>query len=617
MLLPQVDLAAKCATDVVLPTGDVKIEDGALSSGAENYKEFWYTMVGLAGEGQNFDGNGMYVRFQPGGGDQTVSLGALGRTDRQAVRQRGPQAAGHAARLPGQAPALQARRALLQERAAEPQRGADRPGRRRRGGGAGEPAAGGAQAMKTAIRKHARDFAFVLGLVLVSALVGGYILSNQRFYLPHWVPVVGSDFVDYKAEFSTAQSVTPGQGQTVQIAGVDVGDITKVDLVDGRAVVTMKIRRKYLPIYKNATALLRPKTGLNDMVIELNPGSQTAGTAPAGFTVPIDQTLPNVNFDEILSSLDTDTRTYLQLLVGGAGEGLDGQGKPLSAALKRFEPTGRYLARLNGALAVRERNIRRAIHNFSLLSQAVGAKDDDLAAARRLVQPGLQGLRRPGRQPARRRCRSCPGPSTRRTRRWPRSPSWATCSGRPSARCGPAPAPSGRRWSRRVRSCTETTPIIQNQLRPFARDALPVVTVLRPAARDLALVTPKLTTSVQVLNYLLNELAYNPPGKEEGYLYWASWANHDGATVFSTQDAHGPIRHGLVLASCSTLQVLHQLSGPVPQLGTLGALLNPPDQNVVCPGTTSQAGSTPAQPGTTTPTVPAPTLPVRGQGRTR
>jgi hypothetical protein len=60
---------------VVLPTGNVRIEDGPLSTGAENYKEFWYTMVGLAGEGQNFDGNGQYVRFQPGGGDQTVSLG--------------------------------------------------------------------------------------------------------------------------------------------------------------------------------------------------------------------------------------------------------------------------------------------------------------------------------------------------------------------------------------------------------------------------------------------------------------------------------------------------------------------------------------------------------------
>src|SRR4051794_25709518 len=77
-LLPQADLVAKCATNVILPTGDIKINDGPLTSGAENYKEFWYTMVGLAGEGQNFDGNGMYVRFQPGGGDQTISSGKVG-----------------------------------------------------------------------------------------------------------------------------------------------------------------------------------------------------------------------------------------------------------------------------------------------------------------------------------------------------------------------------------------------------------------------------------------------------------------------------------------------------------------------------------------------------------
>jgi virulence factor Mce-like protein len=77
-LLPQADLIAKCATNVILPTGDIKIADGPLTSNAENYKEFWYTMVGLAGEGQNFDGNGMYVRFQPGGGDQTVSTGSVG-----------------------------------------------------------------------------------------------------------------------------------------------------------------------------------------------------------------------------------------------------------------------------------------------------------------------------------------------------------------------------------------------------------------------------------------------------------------------------------------------------------------------------------------------------------
>jgi virulence factor Mce-like protein len=74
-LLPQTDLASKCARDVLLPTGDVVIED-EFTTGVENYKEFFYTLVGLAGEGQNFDGNGMMVRFQPGGGTQSVTLGS-------------------------------------------------------------------------------------------------------------------------------------------------------------------------------------------------------------------------------------------------------------------------------------------------------------------------------------------------------------------------------------------------------------------------------------------------------------------------------------------------------------------------------------------------------------
>jgi phospholipid/cholesterol/gamma-HCH transport system substrate-binding protein len=74
-LLPQTNLASRCATDVLLPTGDVPIED-EFTTGVENYKEFFYTLVALAGEGQNFDGNGMYVRFQTGGGSQSVSLGS-------------------------------------------------------------------------------------------------------------------------------------------------------------------------------------------------------------------------------------------------------------------------------------------------------------------------------------------------------------------------------------------------------------------------------------------------------------------------------------------------------------------------------------------------------------
>ena len=74
IFLPQADLAARCATDVLLPTGDVPIRD-EFPTGVENYKEFFYGLVGLAGEGSNFDGNGQYTRFQTGGGSNTIAVG--------------------------------------------------------------------------------------------------------------------------------------------------------------------------------------------------------------------------------------------------------------------------------------------------------------------------------------------------------------------------------------------------------------------------------------------------------------------------------------------------------------------------------------------------------------
>ena len=445
--------------------------------------------------------------------------------------------------------------------------------------------------MRGQIRKHARDFAFIVGLVVLALIVGGYILSQQRFTLPNGVPLLGSDFVRYKAQLASAQSVTPGQGQTVQVAGVDVGEISKVDLVDGRAVVTMKIRRRFTPIYNDATALLRPKTGLNDMVLQLSPGSRRAGAAPAGWTVPIGQTLPNVNFDEILQSLDADTRSYLQLLVGGGANGLAGQGRRLSGTLKRFEPTGRALARLNGALARRQANVRRTIHNFSLLSRALGDKDDQLAT---LVDSSNRVFRAFANQDARIRESLQLLPATLSTTDTALTKTDALAvelrralgNLRPTARAlGPA--------LRDVRPfLTDTTPVIRDQLRPFARDVQPTVRDLRPAAADLAVVTPRLTTSLGVVNELLNTLSYNPPGPEEGFLFWASWANHDGASIFSTQDAHGPVRRGLALTSCTSLQLLQNIGQANQTLGTLATLLNPPSPTAVCPGST-QAGNLP------------------------
>ena len=102
-LLPEINDTARCARDVVLPTGDIVVQD-SFANGEPNYKEFWQAMVGLAGESQNFDGNGSYVRFQVGGGTNTVALGAQGSTTGKLVGSAPQPVLGVRPKYPGKRP---------------------------------------------------------------------------------------------------------------------------------------------------------------------------------------------------------------------------------------------------------------------------------------------------------------------------------------------------------------------------------------------------------------------------------------------------------------------------------------------------------------------------------
>jgi phospholipid/cholesterol/gamma-HCH transport system substrate-binding protein len=71
-LFKQGDQLAQCFTNVIFPSGNAKLQDGPNTSGVENYKEFWEAMVGFAGTGANFDGNGVMPRFLVNTGHQTL-----------------------------------------------------------------------------------------------------------------------------------------------------------------------------------------------------------------------------------------------------------------------------------------------------------------------------------------------------------------------------------------------------------------------------------------------------------------------------------------------------------------------------------------------------------------
>src|SRR5436189_550451 len=153
-------------------------------------------------------------------------------------------------------------------------------------------------------------------VLLVVALVATYIIVQQQRLR---IPILESKPFELKAEFQSAQAVVPGQGQSIDVAGVQVGQVQDVQLEHGTGVVTFAVDRKFLPIYRNATILMRPRTGLKDMFSELDPGTKAAGEVSDGGTIPLSNTAPDVNLDEILSALDGDTQAYLRLLLVGAG----------------------------------------------------------------------------------------------------------------------------------------------------------------------------------------------------------------------------------------------------------------------------------------------------------
>jgi phospholipid/cholesterol/gamma-HCH transport system substrate-binding protein len=340
-------------------------------------------------------------------------------------------------------------------------------------------------------------------------------------------------------------------------------------------------------IYPDATVLLRPKTGLNDMVAQLDPGRASAGRPlRSGATLSAANTLPTVQLDEVLSQLDADTRAELMQLVSGAGQALsNGGGQHLADVLRRLDPLSRDVETASHLVALRAVELRRLIGNLATIATELGNNENQLTA---FVQ-GNEGTFR-ALADQNRNLQQTIGllPGTLRVTNAALSQA-ATLGHTLQATLGQL-LPSARALGPTLvdlRPFFEaTTPVIRDQLRPFSVKAQPTVRLLAPATRDLAAATPGLTTLARELDNIVNELAYKPRGGQS-YLFYLPWASHDTNSVLSTQDGIGPIRQGMLLFTCGTLQLLHGIaSNPSqnPTLATLIQLLDLPDYATSCKG---------------------------------
>jgi phospholipid/cholesterol/gamma-HCH transport system substrate-binding protein len=430
------------------------------------------------------------------------------------------------------------------------------------------------------MRKRIKDVVAFAVLGTIALGVAYYILQNQRLR----IPLLEDAPFQLKAEFTTGQAVTPGQGQTVRVSGVRVGDISKVELREGRAIITLDFDSKWSKlVHRDASALLRPKTGLKDMFIQLDPGTRSAPLAREGSTLPIHSTLPDVNPDEILGGLDRDTRDYLKLLVNGAGRGLTGRGEDLRAVLKRFEPTYRDLARVQRTVSKRQAELRRLITALAQLNGELATKDDALSELVVAASKTFRSLAAE-RSNVSGTVRELPSTLKQATSTLDRVDRMARVL-RPAADNLVPVAAALNRANRATRPfAREAAPLLATPIRPFVREARPLVRDLRPAARDLAHAEPGLTRSLGVVNRLFNMLAYNPrgreasgvAGREEGFLFHLAWLGHQTVNVFTNADAHGPMRTLTLGGTCATIAgTAKTVPGAEFLLGLTGVLTDP------------------------------------------
>jgi phospholipid/cholesterol/gamma-HCH transport system substrate-binding protein len=435
----------------------------------------------------------------------------------------------------------------------------------------------GGLTVRDQIERYRTAFISVVVMVIVAAAVGGYILAHENLKLPGWVPVFGRSYYTLKADMQTAQAVTPGQGQAVTVAGAKIGEVDSVDLRNGVATVTMKVTPKYAHIYRDATMLLRPKTQLQDITVEVNPGTPAAGKLPSGSTLPLSQTAPNVNFDEFLSSLDAETRAYLQELLAGAGGAFKNNGKAFSATLKRFDPTAREIQKISAELQSRHANTARAIHNFRLLTEALGGKDTQLAQLVDASNAVFATFAKEDRS-VERTLQLLPGALSKTKTGLGKLATAAHVLGPTLHKLQPFASSLGPANEATRKLSIETTPIIKNEIRPFAREILPTLNLVAPDTKEISESFPKLATTFGVFNEFFNELANNPGKSQGGFLFFLDWANHNLNSVLSSADAHGILGRTVVYFNCEVAPLLKGVAEINPNVNLLIGLLNPPDR---------------------------------------
>jgi ABC-type transporter Mla subunit MlaD len=219
--------------------------------------------------------------------------------------------------------------------------------------------------------KRAAQPLIVLAIGLaVAAASGYYILRNING------GIGGTHTMQF--EVANATGVVPGRAET-RFLGVQAGIVTNARLVNGHSVLTATIASKFGPVYRNATAELRPNTALQDMYLDVvSRGTPSAGVAPPGYVIPLDQTQSPTNLADVLNLFQPDIRAQLNNILNQGGNGLRSRGVDLRQALIDLAPFLSIAGNVSRQLAVRATLTKELVHNAATLSGVLAERSTQL-----------------------------------------------------------------------------------------------------------------------------------------------------------------------------------------------------------------------------------------------
>ncbi len=197
-----------------------------------------------------------------------------------------------------------------------------------------------------------------------------------------------------RVELADAAGMPAGRAP-VLISGVPSGRVTHVRAVGRRSIATLRLDRGALDVlHTDAVAVVEPRSALEDMTLDLRPGSPSAPQLLSGATIRAERTRGRVSPDRVLSILDADTRAQVAVILDQLAVATSKSPGALRQAVLQLRPTVTDVSGLTAQLDRRRALLTRLVGAVDRLSAATDAHNRTLTrtlhAARRTLDVTAQ-----------------------------------------------------------------------------------------------------------------------------------------------------------------------------------------------------------------------------------